>query len=69
MPEGDPDYQNRWNALPEDGTATNTTSPRSINRLVGGQRQQWGELRAGFGNDRSLAAALVRKLRKDRDDE
>ena len=69
MLEGDPDYQRRWDPLPEDGTATNEDIAKMINRLVGGQRQQWGDLRVGFGNDRSLAAALVRKLRKDRDDE
>jgi hypothetical protein len=79
MTEGDPEYQQvRWGALREDWDETIALGEiaAALNDLAKktrflqlNQRKQWSDLRAGFGNDRSLAAALIRKFRKDRDDQ
>lgn len=71
MTEGDPDFLDRWTPL--DGSGTNgeriEALEATVNHLIAGQRQQWGNIRALWGDVRSLYAALIRKLRKDRDDE
>jgi hypothetical protein len=70
MTIGDPEFQAKWTPLDGSGTDAERIAELEtlVNHMRNGQRQQWGDHRTGFANDRSTNAALIRKLRKDRDD-